>query len=119
VHESERLKYVKENLNYSAQALLGVFSKYFTLSQAKIYAYKPEMIASKVYANRMGNSDEAILGKRAETTDSHERFANIDVNYFLQRLEEYSGMVILTTNYKKPLDEMVMQKLQFLVKFEK
>jgi len=55
------MKYVKENLNYYAQALLRVFSKYFTLSQTQEYAYKPEMIASRVYANRMGNGDEAIL----------------------------------------------------------
>ena len=58
LHESARMTYVKENLNYSEQALLNVFSKYFTPSQAKVYAYKPEMIASRVYANRMGNGDE-------------------------------------------------------------
>jgi len=58
LHESARMKYVKENLNYSAQALLKVFRKYFTPSQAKVYARKPEMIGNKVYASRMGNGDE-------------------------------------------------------------
>jgi predicted chitinase len=59
LHESARMKYVKENMNYSAQALLRVFRKYFTPSQAKVYARKPEMIGSRVYAGRMGNGDEA------------------------------------------------------------
>lgn len=59
LHESARMKYVKENLNYSAQALLDVFRKYFTPSQAQVYARKPKMIGSRVYAGRMGNGDEA------------------------------------------------------------
>ncbi|NNL78485.1 MAG: glycoside hydrolase family 19 protein, partial [Desulfobacterales bacterium] len=59
LHESARLRYVKENLNYSAQALFRVFRKYFTPSQAQIYARKPKRIANRVYASRMGNGDEA------------------------------------------------------------
>ena len=59
LHESGRMKYVEENLNYSEQALFRVFRKYFTPSQAKVYARKPEMIGSRVYAGRMGNGDEA------------------------------------------------------------
>ena len=56
-HESN-LKPISENLNYSESGLLKVFSKYFTPSQAKQYARKPEMIANRVYANRMYNGDE-------------------------------------------------------------
>ena len=60
LHESGRMRFVKENLNYSAEALLRVFKKYFpTLEKAQKYAYKPEMIGSKVYGGRMGNGDEA------------------------------------------------------------
>ena len=59
-HESGSFKYVKENLNYSANALYAVFRKYFpTLAAAELYARQPEKIANKVYANRMGNGDEA------------------------------------------------------------
>ena len=58
LHESARMKYVRENLNYSAQALLKVFAKYFTPAQAQNYARKPEMIGSRVYADRMGNGNE-------------------------------------------------------------
>lgn len=52
------LKLVSENLNYSAQGLLTIFKKYFTADQANQYARKPEKIANRVYANRMGNSNE-------------------------------------------------------------
>ena len=58
-HESGYLKYTKENLNYSADGLLKTFPKYFTAEQAKTYARKPQMIACRVYANRMGNGNEA------------------------------------------------------------
>jgi putative chitinase len=59
LHESACFKFKEENLNYSEQGLLKVFSKYFTPLQAKSYARKPEKIANRVYANRMGNGDEA------------------------------------------------------------
>lgn len=56
-HESN-LKPISENLNYSAQGLLTTFKKYFTTEQANQYARKPEAIANRVYANRMGNGNE-------------------------------------------------------------
>lgn len=59
IHESGYLKAVEENLNYSKENLLKVFSKYFTASQAASYARKPQAIANRVYANRMGNGNEA------------------------------------------------------------
>lgn len=58
-HESNHLKYSVENLNYSAERLLKIFPKYFTAETAKLYERQPEKIANKVYANRMGNGDEA------------------------------------------------------------
>jgi len=59
-HESGGLRTTKENLNYSAQGLRKTFSKYFTSDAiANDYAKKPEKIANRVYANRMGNGDEA------------------------------------------------------------
>lgn len=56
-HESG-LKPISENLNYSAEGLLKTFPKYFTKEQASLYARKPEKIANRVYANRIGNGDE-------------------------------------------------------------
>jgi putative chitinase len=58
-HES-RLEPISENLNYSAEGLMKVFKDYFpTLQMAKIYARKPERIANKVYAGRIGNGSES------------------------------------------------------------
>ena len=58
-HESGGFKAVNENLNYGAKGLLGVFPKYFNATTAAQFERKPELIAAKVYANRMGNGDEA------------------------------------------------------------
>jgi putative chitinase len=59
-HESGGFKAVNENLNYSAKGLMGTFKKYFpTEDLAKRYERKPDLIASRVYANRMANGDEA------------------------------------------------------------
>lgn len=58
-HESSGFKFTTENLNYSADGLLATFSKYFNKATALTYARSPERIANRVYANRMGNSDES------------------------------------------------------------
>ncbi len=59
-HESGNFKFVNENLNYGAKGLLSIYKKYFpTEALAKAYERKPEKIANKVYASRMGNGDEA------------------------------------------------------------
>jgi len=59
-HESGNFKFVKENLNYSADGLRKIFPKYFpTIEAANKYARQPEKIANKVYGGRMGNGDEA------------------------------------------------------------
>lgn len=58
-HESMHFTVVEENLNYSAKGLLNTFKKYFTSLTAQQYARKPQMIANKVYANRMDNGNEA------------------------------------------------------------
>jgi putative chitinase len=59
-HESGNFVFIKENLNYRADSLMKTFKRYFpTLELAQQYEKKPEKIANRVYANRMGNSDEA------------------------------------------------------------
>ena len=58
-HESGSFKFIKENLNYKAESLRKIFGKYFPTDElARAYAKKPEMIANRVYASRMGNGDE-------------------------------------------------------------
>lgn len=58
-HESAGWSVFEENLNYSAKGLVGVFGRYFNNAQAAEYARKPEAIANRVYANRMGNGPES------------------------------------------------------------
>ncbi len=59
-HESGGFKFLRENLNYKAESLVKVFPKYFPdMATANAYAKQPEKIANRVYANRMGNGDEA------------------------------------------------------------
>ena len=58
-HESGNFIIFRENLNYSADGLLRIFPKYFDAIKARQYARQPERIANRVYANRMGNGDEA------------------------------------------------------------
>lgn len=60
-HESLDLTAWTENCNYRADRLLKVFKNYFTRAQAQAYAHKPQQIASRVYANRLGNGDEGSL----------------------------------------------------------
>lgn len=60
---------------------------------------------------------DSLFGKRSEVKDSHDRFANIGVNYLLQRMESFSGLAILATNMKRALDAAFMRRLRFIVDF--
>ncbi len=58
---------------------------------------------------------DALFGKRTEVADSHDRFANTETNDLLQRLEEYQGVVILSTNHKDSIDDAILQSMDFIV----
>jgi hypothetical protein len=60
---------------------------------------------------------DALFGKRSEVKDSHDRYANIEVSYLLQRMEEYRGLAILTTNMKNGLDTAFLRRIRFVVQF--
>jgi SpoVK/Ycf46/Vps4 family AAA+-type ATPase len=60
---------------------------------------------------------DALFGKRSEVKDSHDRYANIEINYLLQRMEAFSGLAILATNMKTALDSAFMRRLRFIVNF--
>ncbi len=60
---------------------------------------------------------DALFGKRSEVKDSHDRYANIEINYLLQRMESYRGVAILATNMKSSLDNAFMRRLRFIVNF--
>ncbi|MCB1054836.1 MAG: ATP-binding protein, partial [Acidobacteria bacterium] len=60
---------------------------------------------------------DALFGKRTEVKDSHDRYANIEVSYLLQKMESYRGLALLTSNLKSALDEAFLRRLRFVVEF--
>jgi len=60
---------------------------------------------------------DALFGKRSEVKDSHDRYANIEVSYLLQRMESYRGLAILTTNMRDALDSAFLRRIRFVVQF--
>jgi hypothetical protein len=60
---------------------------------------------------------DALFGKRTEVKDSHDRYANIEVSYLLQRMEAYSGLAILATNLKGHLDQAFLRRLRYVIDF--
>lgn len=60
---------------------------------------------------------DALFGKRSDIKDSHDRYANIEVSYLLQRMEAYRGLAVLTTNMKNALDSAFSRRLRFIVHF--
>lgn len=60
---------------------------------------------------------DALFGSRSEVKDSHDRYANIEINYLLQRIESYRGLAILATNMKSALDNAFLRRLRFVVRF--
>jgi len=60
---------------------------------------------------------DALFGKRSEVKDAHDRYANIEINYLLQRVEEYEGVIILASNMSKNIDTAFMRRLHFCVEF--
>jgi hypothetical protein len=60
---------------------------------------------------------DALFGQRTQVKDAHDRFANIEINYLLQRMEQFDGLAILATNRKEDLDRAFLRRLRFIVDF--
>jgi SpoVK/Ycf46/Vps4 family AAA+-type ATPase len=60
---------------------------------------------------------DALFGKRSEVKDAHDRYANIEINYLLQRMEEFEGLVILATNLRKNIDDAFFRRMHFAIEF--
>ena len=73
--------------------------------------------ATGVNAVLLFDEADALFGKRTEVKDSHDRYANIEVNYLLQRMEEFDGVAILATNMKSTLDPAFLRRLRFVIDF--
>jgi vesicle-fusing ATPase len=60
---------------------------------------------------------DALFGKRTEVKDAHDRFANIEISYLLERMERFKGLAILATNRRKDLDDAFVRRLRFIIEF--
>jgi SpoVK/Ycf46/Vps4 family AAA+-type ATPase len=95
--------------------LAGVISKYIGETEKNLR--KVFDAAEQSGALLFFDEADALFGKRSEVRDSHDRYANIEVNYLLQRMEDYRGLAILATNMKSLLDQAFLRRLRFLVDF--
>lgn len=95
--------------------LSAVVSKYIGETEKNLASIFSEAESSN--AILFFDEADALFGKRSEVKDAHDRYANIETAYLLQRMEEYSGTVILATNLKMNLDEAFMRRLHFVIDF--
>jgi AAA+ superfamily predicted ATPase len=73
--------------------------------------------AERGHAVLLFDEADALFGKRSEVQDAHDRYANLETSYLLQRLEAYEGIVILASNFRRNMDEAFMRRLRFIVEF--
>jgi AAA+ superfamily predicted ATPase len=93
--------------------LSQVVSKYIGETEKNLHRIFQEARASS--AILFFDEADALFGKRSEVKDAHDRYANIEVGYLLQKMEEYDGIAILATNLRHHMDEAFMRRMQFIV----
>jgi SpoVK/Ycf46/Vps4 family AAA+-type ATPase len=95
--------------------LSSVVSKYIGETEKHLAAIfqEAEMTQSLLFFDEA----DSLFGKRTEVTDAHDRYANLEVNYLLQRIEQYEGLVILATNMQRNLDDAFLRRMQEVVDF--
>jgi ATPase family associated with various cellular activities (AAA) len=95
--------------------LAGVISKYIGETEKNL----DRIFRAAQDANAILFFDEAdaLFGKRSEVRDSHDRYANIEISYLLQKMEEYEGVAILATNLRQHMDESFVRRLAFTIHF--
>ncbi len=95
--------------------LSGVVSKYIGETEKNL----SRIFAEAETANAILFFDEAdaLFGKRTEVSDAHDRYANIETSYLLQKMEEYEGVVIMATNLSENMDEAFTRRVRFIVEF--
>ncbi|MBD9482026.1 ATP-binding protein [Pseudomonas sp. PDM14] len=95
--------------------LASVVSKFIGETEknlARLFA-----VAERSGAILLFDEADALFGKRSEVRDSHDRYANLEVSYLLQRIETYRGLAILTSNFKQAIDTAFQRRLRFIVQF--
>jgi hypothetical protein len=95
--------------------LSSVISKYIGETEQHLSAIFREAETSQTLL--FFDEAEALFGKRTEVKDAHDRYANIEVNYLLQRIEQYEGIVVLATNLHRNLDDAFLRRLSEVIDF--
>ncbi|MBI3188488.1 MAG: ATP-binding protein, partial [Gammaproteobacteria bacterium] len=95
--------------------LSGIVSKYIGETEKNLD--KIFDAARKANCILFFDEADALFGKRSEVKDAHDRYANIEVAYLLQKIENHDGIVILTTNLAKSIDQAFTRRMQFIVEF--
>jgi SpoVK/Ycf46/Vps4 family AAA+-type ATPase len=95
--------------------LSGVVSKYIGETEKNLARIFNEAETSN--AILFFDEADALFGKRTEVSDAHDRYANIETSFLLQKMEEYEGVVILATNFFKNMDEAFVRRLRFIIEF--
>jgi SpoVK/Ycf46/Vps4 family AAA+-type ATPase len=95
--------------------LASVVSKYIGETEKNL----ERIFAAAVRSNSVLLFDEAdaLFGKRSAVTDAHDRYANVEISYLLQKMEQYEGITILTSNLRGNIDEGFWRRLAFTVHF--
>jgi SpoVK/Ycf46/Vps4 family AAA+-type ATPase len=95
--------------------LASLASKYIGETEKHIDAVFAE--AEQSGALLLFDEADALFGKRSEVRDSHDKYANLDVSYLLQRIERFDGLLILMSNARKNIDDAFVRRLRFVVEF--
>jgi SpoVK/Ycf46/Vps4 family AAA+-type ATPase len=95
--------------------LSGVVSKYIGETEKNLARVFSE--AESGSAILFFDEADALFGKRSEVKDAHDRYANVETSYLLQRMEEYEGISILATNLRRNMDEAFVRRIAFVVQF--
>ena len=95
--------------------LAKTVSKYIGESEKNLDAIF--QAAEKSRAVLVFDEADVLFGKRTEIRDAHDRYANLEVGYLLQRMESYEGLVILTTNSRDSMDSAFLRRLRFIAEF--
>ncbi|WAS94841.1 AAA family ATPase [Nannocystis punicea] len=95
--------------------LAGVVSKYIGETEKNLE--RVFVAARRSNAVLFFDEADALFGKRSEVKDAHDRYANVETSYLLQRVEEFDGVIVLATNFKKNVDEAFMRRMAVVVDF--
>ncbi len=96
--------------------LSAVMSKYIGETEKNLAAAFAE--AERASSVLFFDEADSLFGKRTEVKDAHDRYANLEVSYLLQRIETFTGLVLLATNRQSALDEAFARRLRFVIRFE-